>query len=64
MRSRSATGNRQLVYKHGDQVEQLISNYPQVLRACEKIPARSEGASGRVWQGAGVPIAGSVASSK
>ena len=34
-----------------------------LLRACEKIPARSEGASGRVWQGAGVPIAGSVASS-
>ncbi len=36
---------------------------PWRLRACEKIPARSEGASGRVWQGAEVPIAGSLASS-
>ncbi len=33
------------------------------LRACKKIPARSEGAFGRVWKGAGVPIAGSEASS-
>ena len=33
------------------------------LIACEKIPARSEGAAGRVRQGAGVPISGSVASS-
>ncbi len=37
--------------------------YRRAVRACEKIPARSEGASVRVWQGAGVPISGSVASS-